>query len=77
MAPEKSAAAAASAGARTRGLREPAAPSVWAVEKRLANVEPEMRVQFTRIAQLQAELDLLSAALRDSVGGVHKPGQSG
>jgi hypothetical protein len=40
--------------------------SVLAIEKRLANTEQELRVQFTRIAQLQAELDLVMAALRRS-----------
>lgn len=34
------------------------------IEKRLASAERELRVQFTRIAQLQAELDLLMGALR-------------
>jgi len=34
------------------------------VEKRLASAERELRVQFTRIAQLQAELDLLLGAFR-------------
>jgi len=45
------------------------APSLWAVEQRLANAERELRIQFTRIAQLQAELDLLLAALRRSPDG--------
>jgi hypothetical protein len=40
------------------------AKSLWAVEQRLATAERELRIQFTRIAQLQAELDLLLAALR-------------
>jgi hypothetical protein len=39
------------------------------VEQRLANAERELRIQFTRIAQLQAELDLLQAALRRSPDG--------
>ncbi len=40
---------------------EPAAvgTSLWAVEQRLANAERELRIQFTRLAQMQAELDLL------------------
>jgi hypothetical protein len=37
---------------------------MWSVEKRLASAERELRLQFTRIAQLQAELDLLVGALR-------------
>jgi len=34
------------------------------VENRLARPEQELRVQFTRIAQLQAELDVLAGTLR-------------
>lgn len=33
--------------------------SLWAVNQRLCIAERELRVQFTRIAQLQAQLDLL------------------
>lgn len=40
------------------------AQSLLAVEQRLVATERELRIQFTRIAQLQAELDLLTAALR-------------
>ena len=40
--------------------------SRWTVNERLANVERELRVQFTRIAQLQAELDVIVGALRRS-----------
>jgi len=36
------------------------------VNQRLAKAEQELRVQFTRIAQLQAQLDVLVAALRGS-----------
>jgi hypothetical protein len=50
---------------RGRVIRIPAS-SAWAIEKRLANAEQELRVQFTRIAQLQAELDLVLAAFRRS-----------
>ena len=39
-----------------------------AVEERLTAAERELRVQFTWIAQLQVELDLVSAALRGSSG---------
>lgn len=42
--------------------------SEWAVEQRLANAERELRIQFSRIAQLQAELDLLRASFRRSPG---------
>ena len=45
------------------------AQSLWPVEQRLAKAERELRIQFTRIAQLQAELDLLQAALRRSPDG--------
>jgi hypothetical protein len=40
------------------------AKALWAVEQRLAAAERELRIQFTRIAQLQADLDLMLAALR-------------
>ena len=40
------------------------AKSLLAVEERLASAERELRIQFTRIAQLQAELDLVVAALQ-------------
>lgn len=49
--------------------RGPAAESLRAVHQRLANAERELRVQFTRIAQLQAQVDLLLAALRRSQDG--------
>jgi hypothetical protein len=42
------------------------AQSQWAVEQRLARAERELRLQFTRIAQMQAQLDLLTATLRRS-----------
>jgi hypothetical protein len=47
------------------------AQSLSTVEQRLASAERELRIQFTRIAQLQAELDLLQAALRRSGDGPH------
>jgi hypothetical protein len=40
------------------------AKSLWTIEQRLASAERELCIQFTRIAQLQAELDLMLAALR-------------
>lgn len=49
--------------------RRSTAQSVSSVEQRLASAERELRIQFTRIAQLQAELDLLQAALRGSRDG--------
>ncbi len=51
---------------RGRVIRGIPTSSAWAIEKRLATAEQELRVQFTRIAQLQAELDLVLAALRRS-----------
>ena len=41
-----------------------AAESLSAVNKRLAEAERQLEVQFTRIAQLQAQLDLLLTALQ-------------
>jgi hypothetical protein len=49
---------------RARVIGHFPASTMWSVEKRLASAERELRVQFTRIAQLQAELDLLVGALR-------------
>lgn len=43
-----------------------------AIEQRLEAAEQELRIQFTRIAQLQAQLDLLLATLRSSPDGNHK-----
>ena len=37
---------------------------IRALEARLSGVERELRLQFTRIAQVQAELDLFAGALR-------------
>jgi hypothetical protein len=41
------------------------------VNQRLGNAETELRVQFTRIAQLQAQLDVVLGALRRSPNGIH------
>ena len=49
--------------------RTATAQSLWAVEQRLATAERDLRIQFTRIAQLQAELDLLVGALRRAQDG--------
>ena len=51
--------------------RGTAIESLWSVNERLANAERELRVQFTRIAQLQAQLDVVLGALRRSPNGVH------
>ena len=48
--------------------RGSAIESLWTVNQRLANAERELRVQFTRIAQLQAQLDVVLGALRRSAG---------
>ncbi len=45
--------------------------SLRTVNQRLANAERELHVQFTRIAQLQAQLDAVLGALRRSPKGVH------
>jgi hypothetical protein len=47
----------------------PPLQSMSPVEQRLASAERELHIQFTRIAQLQAEFDLLQAALRRSRDG--------
>ena len=39
--------------------------SLLTVDQRLASAERELGIQFTRIAQLQAQVDLLRAAFRD------------
>jgi hypothetical protein len=49
---------------RARVSRHSPTPTMSSLEKRLATAERELQVQFTRIAQLQADLDLLVAALR-------------
>ena len=51
--------------------RGSAIESLWTVDQRLANAERELRIQFSRIAQLQGQLDVLLGALRRSPGGVH------
>ena len=51
--------------------RDSATESLWAVTQRLDNTERELRVQFIRIAQLQAQLDLVLGALRRSPDRVH------
>jgi hypothetical protein len=48
------------------------AGSLWSVHRRLANAERELRIQFTRIAQLQAQLDSVLAALRRSPDRAHE-----
>jgi hypothetical protein len=64
MTSERIAKATAPPSSRGRVIRGFPTASAWAIEKRLANAEQELRVQFSRIAQLQAELDLVLAALR-------------
>jgi hypothetical protein len=38
--------------------------AIWNLEQRLARAEDELRIQFSRIAQLQAELDRVLATLQ-------------
>ena len=47
--------------------------TVRALQGRLEYVERELRLQFTRIAQLQAELDLMAGAQRHPHGGAGRP----
>jgi hypothetical protein len=54
------------ARAPARGRRNPDALTLRAVERRLAEAERALTVQFMRIAQLQAELDRLLARVRRS-----------
>jgi len=56
------------AGAVRRGSA--AVGSLSTVNQRLGDAERELRVQFTRIAQLQAQLDVVQGALRRSGKGV-------
>jgi len=67
---------------KTREGTAPAAPravrnrsaveSLSAVNKRLAEAEHRLEIQFTRIAQLQVQLDLVLAALQRVREGSHK-----
>jgi len=71
MTPDMFPSVSAPSASHTRGIR--AAPtSNGAVEQRLARAEQELRMQFTRIAQLQAELDLVLAMLRRSQKRPHR-----
>ena len=45
--------------------------SLWALQQRLARAEDELRIQFSRIAQLQAELDRVLALLRRAPGSAN------
>ena len=56
--------ATASLSARARAGSDKSVDTIRALDERLSGVERELRLQFTRIAQLQAELDLSSGALR-------------
>jgi hypothetical protein len=51
--------------------RGSAAGSLLDVNQRLAKAERELRIQFTRIAQLQTQLDSVMTALRRSLDGAH------
>jgi len=53
------------APAAPRAVRDRSATeSLSAVNKRLAEAERQLEIQFTRIAQLQAQLDLVLGALQ-------------
>jgi hypothetical protein len=60
--------ATASLTPRARCGPDRAADTIRVLEERLSGVERELRLQFTRIAQLQAELDLFSGGLRRRFG---------
>jgi hypothetical protein len=57
---------------RARGGAATSVDEIRALEERLAGVERELRLQFTRIAQLQAELDLSLGALRRLTGATDR-----
>jgi hypothetical protein len=63
----RSASALSASGVVRRGS---ATESPWTVNQRLVSTERELRVQFTRIAQLQAQLDVVLGALRRSPDAV-------
>jgi hypothetical protein len=71
MSPHKIPRGTASAAPRAVGDRADA-ESLSAVSNRLAEAEYQLEVQFTRIAQLQAQLDFVLAALRRVTEGPHK-----
>ena len=52
--------------------RASVAESLSVLNQRLANAERELRTQFIRIAQLQAQLDSLPGALRGSPDKAHR-----
>jgi hypothetical protein len=49
-----------------------AAKSLSAVNHRLGKTEYELQIQFTRIAQMQAQLDLVLVELRRVTEGSHR-----
>ena len=51
---------------QTRAKRGTPENTLRAVEQRLAAAEQQLQLQFARMAQIQAALDLLQAALRRS-----------
>ena len=51
--------------------RGPRTESLSVLHRRLANAERELRVEYTRIAQLQAHLDVVVGALRRGPDGAH------
>lgn len=73
MTPERFPSTSAPFVSRTRMVRGSPTRSIGTVEERLARAERELRVQFTRIAQLQAELDVVLASVRRLRNGVDGP----
>lgn len=71
MTPDRLSSVSTPSASRTRVTRG-SPTSHEAVEQRLARAEQELRLQFTRIAQLQAELDLVVATLRRSQRRAHR-----
>jgi hypothetical protein len=71
MTPDRFPSVSTPSASRTR-VNRGSPTSNWVVEQRLARAERELRVQFTRIAQLQAELDLVVAMLRRSQNRAHR-----
>lgn len=64
MATDRLTLAAASPNSHRRVIADSSLTSLTVVDERLDSAEWQLRVQFTRIAQLQAELDVMAAAFR-------------
>lgn len=64
MAADRLTMATAPRNSRARVIADSPLTSTTLVDERLDSAECQLRVQFTRIAQLQAELDVMSAVFR-------------